>query len=653
MIKLRQSATSTAQACHPGGTAPIPQSYHFGEFELDLNSLQLRKGETVIRLERRPFDLLVMLVQRRAGVVSREEIIAALWPENVIIDFDSGVNTLVRKIRNALGDSPDEPRFVETVPGRGYRFIAEVQQPATVARVEPQPAASPSKSRFWLGGALALIALISIGLLATWLSTRHETDPIRIAILPFENLTGDESLRYMALGLAEDINTSLAQVDLPNLRVIGVVSARAISASDLPLRTIGEQLGIDYLVVSSLRRDGPRIRVTSRLIRVADNEQLWSASFDRELTNLLGLQKELSVAIAEQVRLSLSPSVAAAIDARQTDNRQAYEMYLKGRYEWTRFQPDSISRALDWYRQAVEEDAEYALAWAGIAHALVTSVVTVEADPEQVRPAARDALEHALQYGPGLAETQLALASYYFFLEQDLANAELAARNAIALDRNSAMSHMFLGLMLSENGKHIEARAMLHRARNLDPLFPLIFANSALAALVADEPEEALELATQAVAINPEFWVGHLHLGSAQVALGNYDGALQSFTTAEKLSGNNSDRAASARAYVLAVLGRDEEARDILERLLTHPDGKSASPYYIAIAHAALGETDEAIDWLDRGLARNNQYCHDLERNRMLDSLRSDLRFENLLVQCKRSVKTQFRDFTTSDGTPP
>lgn len=613
----------------------MPQSYRFGEFELDIDAQELRAGGTAVRLERRPFDLLVLLVENRGRLVSREEIIAALWPKNVIIDFESGLNTLARKVRNALGDSPDEPRFIQTVPGRGYRFIARLEEPAPdepapgpQAEVRPR---APSR----LAWVLALALLLIVGAVVVWQSVTGEAGQTRIAILPFENLTGDDRLAYLASGIAEDTNTSLAQVDLPDLRVIGVVSTRAIAESGLPLAAIGEGLGVDYLVASSLRLDQTRIRISSRLIRVADGEQIWSAAFDRELTNLLGLQRELSVAIAEQVRQRLSPSVAAAIDARQTRNPEAYELYLKGRHQWTGFRPDSIPLALGYYRQAVDVDPGYALAWAGIAHALVTSTVTVEADPGAVEAAALDALQNALEYGPSLAETQLALGSFHFFMERDSAAATAAARRAVQLDPNSAMAHMFLGIVLASEKQFVEARAMLRRARELDPLFPLMFANSAIVSLMADEPQEALEFATQAVAINPEFWVGYLHLGTARERTGDVDGAIQAFADAEKYSGNNSARASAARARLLAQRGRAEEARDILDDLVSRSAERNVPPYYIAVIHAALGEVDLALQSLEKGLQANENFCVDLESEREFESLRSDLRFETLLNRCK------------------
>ena len=587
----------------------------------------------MVPLERRPMDLLVLLVQRHGHLVRRDDIVESLWPQRVIIDFESGLNTLVRKVRNALGDSSESPRFIETVPGAGYRFVA----PVTESGGAEQPASEqPSRRRVLrtLGTLLALALVIVTAATTAWRALDDEPTRTRIAILPFENLTGDESLSYLATGVAEETNLSLARIDLPNLSVIGVVSSRALVESHQPVRALGRELGVDFLVMSSLRLAGSRIRVTSRLVRTADGEQIWSASFDRELTNLLGLQRELSVAIAEQIRQRLSPDVAAAIDRRQTQNPEAYALYLKGRHEWTRFQPDSVPRALEYYRQAAERDPGYGLAWAGIAHALVTSVATIEASPESLREESEFALGRALEYAPELSETRLALASYHAFLNRDLASAETAAREAVRLDPNSAMAHMFLGLNLTQQGNYVEGRTMLRRARELDPLFPLMFANSANAAIQAGDLQEAIEYATQAIAIDPDFWVGYLHLGRALMEAGDDEGALQAYTEADKLTAGTSARVASSRAYLLARNGRSEEARDILAELTDRSGPRNARAYHIAVVYAGLDDPDSALAWLERGIASGEIFCIDFDGDRFFTHLRGDMRFETLARRC-------------------
>jgi TolB-like protein/DNA-binding winged helix-turn-helix (wHTH) protein/Flp pilus assembly protein TadD len=609
----------------------LPQIYRFGDFELNLDAQQLKKGATAIPLERRPFDLLAMLVSNRDRLVSREEIIATLWPKKVIIDFESGINTLVRKVRHALGDSADEPRYIDTIPGRGYRFVAEVsvQEPAGSVS-QPSVAIRPGRRMTLLAGASLLVVLVAAGILVTSHIINGGPAQTRIAIFPFENLTGNPDLGYLASGLAEETGTSLAGIDPDALAVIGMVSSRALARSDMPLARMGREFDVDYVVTSSLRLDRSTLRVSSQLVRVTDSQQLWSATFDRELTNVLGLQREISIAIAEQVRLSLSPDVAAAIDHRQTRNPAAYGLYLKGRYEWMQLTPASIRRAVDYYRQAVALDADYSLAWAGIAHALATAPMAADAEPELMVQTVRDALERALESGSDLTEVQYAEGYFEFFIRWDWVAAELAAREAVALDPNSGIAHMLLGMVLSQTGQDLEAREMLKRARELEPLFPLTFANSAYVETAAGTPADGIEFARQAIAINPEFWVGYYQLGNTLVALNQLDAALEAFTQAVRFSASNSGPV-SERAFVLARLGREDEAREVLDELTLLSTNQYVPPYSFAIIHAGLGEFDEAFEWLERSLAVHDVHLMGLPAGASVSVLRDDPRFDSIM----------------------
>lgn len=613
--------------------------YRFGDFELDLRAHQLRRGGKRVALERRPLEFLILLVTHRDRLVRREEIIEQLWPGNVVIEFDTGLNTLARKVRKALGDSSDAPAFIETVTGVGYRFIAAVdEQSAPPVRAEEasEDASTVSMAARRRNAAVLLAGIVLVALVALWSWRAREpaADQISIAVLPFENLTGQAEFDYLAAGLAEDTSVSLSQIDLPGVAVIGGVSARALTNSPLPLRDLGHANGIDFFVQSSLRFEAPYIRVNASLIRAQDGEQVWSASFDRELTNVLGLQRELSVAIAEQVRQRLSPDVAAAIDRRQTQNPEAYKLYLKGRYEWGRFLPNSVPQAIAYYREAVEIDPSYGLAWAGISHALVTSIVTAAARPRDVIEPARDALERAVATAPDLAETLLAQGSFEFFLGWNCAAAEVAARRAVKLDPNNAMAHMFLGVVLSRMNHTVEATAMMRRARELDPLFPLLFANSAIAALQAGDTQAAQEFATQAIAINPEFWVGYMYRGRALLVQGDINAALDALTEAERYSQGHSAVNRSMRAYAMAKLGRVDDARAIMEALQESAAERYIAPSAIARVYAGLGDTDKAFEWLERALNERDPGAIAIDRDESFESLRSDPRFDMYAKPC-------------------
>ncbi len=611
------------------------RKYRFGDFELDCEAVQLSRSGEPVKLERRPIDLLILLVGRQGQLLPREEIITTLWPTRVIIDFDGALNTIIRKVRKALDDSPDEPRFIQTVSGRGYRFMGDVSvvtEPDPIdVTTEPPRTETHRRRRAAVAFGLLLLTVVAIG---AWIAANREPPLTRIAVLPFENLTGRGELGYLASGLAEETSASLAQIDLANLRVIGDVSTRAVADSARPLRQIGRDLGVDYLISSSLRLDAPLIRVTSRLIRAADGEQIWSASFDRELTNVLGLQRELSIAIAEQVRQRLSPDVAAAIDRRQTANPEAYALYLKGRYEWGQIVPSANRRALEYYEQAVEKDAGYALAWAGIAHLLATSTATIDAPPDLVSERAREALERAMRIDPDLAEVQIAKGYIASMLDADYPAAEEAARRAIALDPNNALAHMLLGVLLSGQGRHVEAVSVMRRARELDPLFALLFANSSMIAWHAGDLESALELAKQAIAIDPRNWAGHYHLGYSYLALGDFASAADAFGAAERMSDGN-PVPLSARGYALARSGRPDAARAILADLLSRHAQGGHVKLEVAALHAGLGELDSALDWVEAALTANETRVSWLHNELTIAPLRADPRYEALLRRCE------------------
>ncbi len=608
--------------------------YRFGDFDLDLAAFELRRHGEPVKLERRPLDFLVLLLQEPGRLVPREEIIAALWPTNVVIDFDAGINTLARKVRTALGDSSEKPMFIETVPGRGYRFVAPVVDVAEVGSTPTEtPGAPPAgKRRLWLiAAALSLLLAIGAGLFFTS-NDRAPLRPARIALMPFENLTGDPGLAYLASGLAEDTSHVLAQVDPINLHVIGV--AVTPLANDAPLRIdeLGTRLGVDFVVLGSVRADGTRIRVTSRLLRTENGEQLWSGSIDRELTNVLGVQRELSIAIAEQVRIRLSPQFAAAIERRQTQNPEAYALYLKGRYEWLQLTPASIRRAMAYFEQATAADPNYALGWAGLAFAASTSTRTADAEPAVMRPVALRALRRALDLAPDLAETQYAQGYYSLFLELDPRAAAVAARKAIQLDPNNSQAHMLLAVSLTRNNR-VEASEMMRRARELDPMFALAYANSAQIATGAGEPARGLEFATQAIAINPEFWVGHLYLASARKAMGDAEGAVQAYADAARYSDGHS-LTYLGRARLLIELGRRDEARSLLAEMTARSERQYVPSYPVAIIHALLGERDAAFASLERAIAARDLGLADLPTNRAFRPLHSDPRFADLLRRC-------------------
>lgn len=565
----------------------------FGDFELNLRAYQLRRQGRPVRLERLPMDLLIMLVERRGDLVTRTEIVDRLWGKDVFVDVETGVHTAIRKIRQALRDSADAPVFVETVPGRGYRFVADVDVVPSVA-----------------GPRLTL------------------------AVLPFEDLGADSERGYLTDGLTEETIASLGRMDPERVGVIGRQSMMVYKGNTTKsLAAIGSELGADYLLESSLRAETGRFRITTKLIRARDQVQVWSESYDREPTSMLGLQRDLSAAISEQIRVRLSPDRLDALERRQTRNADAYDLYLRGRNFLNQRTAAATKRAIEYFQRATVLDRTYALAWAGLTEGYAASPINSDAPPRDVWEPAREAAAHALRSDPNLAEAQFGMAYVNWRFDWDWTAAESGFRRAIALDAGHAISHLMLGHLLSQSGRHDEGRASMRCARELDPLNPMTWGMSSQLEFQARDYSAALDDARRAIALDPEFWIGYMMQGQALDRMNRVEPAIESLVQAGRFSNQNS-KAVSSRGYVLATAGRTAEAREVLRTLQSAADHRYVPPYAVALVHAGLGERDEVFEWLDRGYAARDVHLMFLPVDPKWDDYRQDARFVALLSRC-------------------
>ena len=392
-------------------TGPSSSTFRFADFELDVAAYRLSRRGQPIRIERRPMDLLILLVERRRELVPRRDIIERLWGPGVFVDAEMGVNTAMRKIRQVLGDVSEAPTFIETVPGRGYRFIASVQSE------ELQPAV--------------------------------DSPALTLAVLPFENIDRVAEYEYLADGFTEEATTALGQIDPTRLSVIGRTSVRSYKHTTRSLAEIGRELGATYIVEGSIRTEGKRYRVTATLVRAADQVQVWSASFDSEPNSMLEFQRQLSTAIAEQIRLRLSPDRLGALEQRQSRSPGAYDLYLRGRHLWNQLTPATNRAAVEHYARATEIDPTYSLAWAGLADAFAASPMNADAPPLDFWPRARHAADHAVANGPDIAESQTCNGMVHYWLDWDWPAAEAAYGRAIGLDPSYGLAHRMLGVLLA------------------------------------------------------------------------------------------------------------------------------------------------------------------------------------------------------------
>jgi TolB-like protein/DNA-binding winged helix-turn-helix (wHTH) protein/tetratricopeptide (TPR) repeat protein len=628
------------------------ETLRFLDVELNVAAYELRRRGRRVRLERQPMDLLILLVQRRGQLVARNDIVERLWGPDVFIDVETGIHRAILKIRQALHDSADAPAFIETVSGKGYRFIApiEVASPSSleVPAAGLMPAEEPlepagqihmgsvPQARHWRRRPAILLATVVAGLVGvmsavSWVGYggSSRTRDVTLAVLPFENLSGDPAREYLTDGLTEETTASLGQIDPPHVSVIGRTSMMAYKGTRESLADIGRALGVDYLVEGSMRAEGDRVRVTSTLVRVRDQVQMWSASYDSEPTSTLGVQQELSAAIAQQIQLSLSRHHLTAIERRQTRDPDAYDLYLRGVSISRRRTPEANRAAVEYYQRAIALDPDYALAWSGIALTYSASTINSGAAPLEVAPRAKAAARRAVRLAPELAEAQLALGHVSWF-GWDWGTAEGAFRKAVALDPSSAQGHYLLGHALSQRGRHNDARPLLARARALDFLDPMMHAMSAQVAFQARDYTAALEHGRQATVIDGEFWIGHMQVANAHQQSGRGDLALEVLTR-----GRLRDTAALAlRGYILAKQGHESEAREVLNALAAKARDSYVPPSHVALVHAGLGDRQAVFDWLDKAYAARDVHLIFLTVDPKWDPYRADPRFDALLDRC-------------------
>jgi len=544
-------------------------------------------------------DLLILLAQRGGQLVSRDDIVARLWSTGVFVDVETGVNTAIRKVRQALQDSSDAPRLIETVSGRGYRFIGTITQPG----------ASPIPD------------------------SAFATPRIMLAVLPFENLSNDPEQEYFSDGLTEETISYLGRIHPAQMGVIARTTSMAYKRTQKSIRTIGAELSVDYVLESSVRRESNRVRITSQLIRVSDQTHLWASTYNRDLTGVLAIQDELGTAIASQVHLQLAPGRLQGLASAQAANPEAYDLYLRGRYFWNQLSQATGPRAIEYFQRATDIDARYALAWSGLADTYTASPINADAPPLQLWPKARAAAERAVQAAPEMAETQTSLGFVKFWLDWNWIEAEAAFRKALTLNPSYGLAHRLLGIVQMHLRKHQESVAAIARAREIDPLNAGHHALSSQVAFAAGDYPAAVRFAQQAISIDPQFWIGYMQLGQAYERLDQPDLALDALTSAGRLSGGNS-KAIALRGYILARQGDTQAAHELLRLLETVASGKFVPPYALALVLEGLGERDRALQFLERAFEAHDVHLAFLVFDPKWDPLRPDPRFTELVDRC-------------------
>ena len=553
----------------------------FGPFVLDAAGFRLLHGSRPVPLERLPFELLVMLVERHGELVRRGEIAARLWNSDAEVDTEAGLHTVVRKLRSAIGDSAERPVFIETVPGKGYRFVAAV---------------SPT---------------------------------VTIAVLPFEDASGGTPDEHLADGVTEGLIAALGGAASDRIRVIARTSSMAYRRVRRTAQEIGHELGADYLVEGTVRRQDQRLRIAATLVRTRDHVQLWSEVYDRSPADLATLERELAATIASEAGFAVRSATRSTTDT-PTHDPDAQDLYLRGRWYWHHRSADAMVRAEQCFLGALAKAPAYAPAHAALARTCILQILINAADAVDRWARARAAVGAAMQLDPDLAEAHAAAAIMDFYVGWDWAAAERSFLRAIDVNPNDAIAHQFYAHLLSNSLRHAEAIAEIERARAIDPLDPSMHNLAAMFYALAGQHDAGFAAVRHALTLARDHFQAHAVFGHLYDRTGDPDAALESYRSALRLSRGNVFML-GFQGGVLGRMGRHDDARQIVATLEQIARSRHVPPSAFALVFAGLGDHDAAFHYLDRAYASRDVFLISLPCAHWWDALRSDSRFRNLL----------------------
>jgi DNA-binding winged helix-turn-helix (wHTH) protein/TolB-like protein/Flp pilus assembly protein TadD len=610
-------------------SAQTAQIYQFHGYRLDFVRRQLLDPDGApVPLMPKAVETLVYLVLHAGQTVTKEELLRAAWPNAVVEENNLTQN--ISALRRAFGEKLGEHRFIVTIPGQGYRFVAPVSAVSRAAEPEPVPVAGavplPSRPR-WLLIAAAALAVVVAGVVAWRLAPVSEVSSPSslqtIAILPFKPLVANPRDEAMEIGMADSLIMELSRS--PKLIVRPLSATRRFVALDQDPVEAGRQLAVEAVVDGTLQIADGRVRASARLLRVADGRQLWADKFDAQFSNIFQVQDTIVQRVAGALQIQLIPQAQ-----RQTENLHAYELYMRGRLHSLRLVMPEVRRGIEYFDQAIAADPSYALAYAGMADAMRSLVLSNDVPPAEVAMRAEQAASRAIELAPDLPEANYARGLVALWFEWDWPAAENYLSRAVMLAPNNAEAHIYLAHLYSNLGRKQEALTHARHAVELNPISPIIGAFEGLFLSQQGEHEEAVRRLEEVVTLDPNFWLSHHLLANALIDAGQYETALQESAEAKRLSPLQT-LSDTFSAIALARLGRTNEARAILDSLATAARQTYVPPSHFAMIETALGNRDQAFEYLDAALSVRDARLALLKVDPKWDALRSDPRFEAAL----------------------
>jgi TolB-like protein/DNA-binding winged helix-turn-helix (wHTH) protein/Flp pilus assembly protein TadD len=616
-------------------------SLRFDVFELDVRSGELRKNDRKLRLKGQPLQVLAVLLKRRGELVTREELRAEIWPADTFVDFDHSLHNAIARIREALGDSAEAPRYIETLPRRGYRYIGPIEDIQTVRPTvetgnhsnQPPALVTPPKRKISL--LLVLGALFTLASTMWWyVHATAAAPPIRsIAVLPLDNLSGDPSQDYFAEAMTDELITDLAKVG--TLRVISRTTVTLYRHTSKSLPQIAHELNADGIVEGSVVRSGQRVRITAQLIRASADQHVWAETYERDLGDVLRLQSDVAQAITKQVRAQLTPELKEQFSGTRLVDPQAYDAYLKGRYyiyNQSSTDPVSLNQAKASFEEAIQKDPNFSPAYSGLAETYIGLVLFGRG---QITAAdgfrsARNDVRRALELDPNNGEAYNALGELNWYADLDWHAAERLFNKALALAPSYSCAHEDRAMLMALMGHREEALTELEKVKQIDPGPDSVGVESAVYLQLRDW-EHLRERSRERLASDPNNSQVHADIGIAYEGTGELPQAIAEYQKAIELS-NGDPGAVASLAHAYAVIGNRKEAENILRNIEEQMKSGKASPYLAATIYAGLGQKEKAIDLIEKAYREKSlDVAWALKFDLRTDNLRTDPRFQNLL----------------------
>jgi TolB-like protein/DNA-binding winged helix-turn-helix (wHTH) protein/Tfp pilus assembly protein PilF len=607
--------------------------YEFDQFRLTPERCELTRAGRPVRLEKIPFDLLVLLVERRPELVSRDEITAALWGSGAFQDLDQSLNTAIRKVRLALRDSADEPRFIQTVVGRGYRFLSDVSineapgSPETDAAPMPLALPTPTRRVSRLGRVALLAGLFAL-LTAGWLALRRPHEPPLIAVLPFDDLNGDPTQAYFSRGLTEEVITQLGRIAPTGFGVIAGPSVWRYRVSQVTSEKVGSDLGAGYILTGAVVHDASHVRVSARLIRARDGLQLWSDIFEGPRDAALPLQGDIAASVARALRSQFAPAPAhhEAIDA------EAADLYLRGRFYWNQRTEVSLKQAIEYFEQAIARSPGYAPAYAALADCYAAMVYSCYLAPTTGFARARAALERARQLDARAPEVLASQGYLNLYFDWNLDEAEHNLEQAIARNPNYATAYDWLGVLFTASKRFAAAQSAFERARRLDPASLPIRTDLAFQLHYSRRNEDARQELQNILKVDQNFPLAHFWMGRVLSEEANCSGALSELDTAASSSLRDWQPVIAAHGHIAGICGQPLRAREDLRRFDEMSQRRFVTSYGYALIYSGLSENEQALTWLRKAVEERSHWLVWIRVDPRFDTLRGDRRFQQLVT---------------------